>query len=123
MNNKVQVKVNLLLCLTKYHAMKTDPVLNYHPMKAYWGNGGMEALDGGEFSYISGCFAPVKEPPCTLYRKLGGPQSLSICGGEEKISHHCPCLELDPGGPARSIVTILTELPRLAPLNNKSGFI
>jgi hypothetical protein len=29
--HKWEVKVKLLLCLTKYHAMKTYPLLNYIP--------------------------------------------------------------------------------------------
>jgi hypothetical protein len=29
-----------------------------------------------------------------------------------KTSHHCPCRELNPGRPARSLVSIPTELPR-----------
>jgi hypothetical protein len=33
--------------------------------------------------------------------------------GEEKASHHCPCQEFNPGRPARSLVSTLTELPQL----------
>jgi hypothetical protein len=55
---------------------------------------------------------PGKNPCCPLDRRLEGPQSWSGRGGEEKNSHHCPCQELKPCGPARSLVTILTELPR-----------
>jgi len=46
-----------------------------------------------------------------LNRKLGGSQSRSGRYGEERN----PCLyrESNPGGPARSLVTVLTELPRL----------
>jgi len=33
---KSRVKVRLSLCLTKYHAMKTYPILKHHAMKTYW---------------------------------------------------------------------------------------
>jgi hypothetical protein len=46
-----------------------------------------------------------------LYRRLGGPQSRSGRGDEEKIPWHCR--ESNPGYPVRSAVTIPTELPRL----------
>jgi len=52
--------------------------------------------------------ALVAEPPV-----LGGPQSRSEFGGEEKRSCHCPFRELNAGSPARSLVTVLTELPWL----------
>jgi hypothetical protein len=39
-----------------------------------------------------------------------GPR-MSGHGGEEKKSLHCPCLELNPGSPIHSLVTILAELP------------
>jgi hypothetical protein len=51
-----------------------------------------------------------KNPQYPWDRRLGGPQSQSGQGGEEKNSHHCPCRELNPGCPACSLVTILTEL-------------
>jgi len=41
------------------------------------------------------------------------PHSRSGRGGEENDSHHCPYREMNPGRPASSLVTILTELPRL----------
>jgi hypothetical protein len=42
----------------------------------------------------------------------GGWVGLSQSGWEEeKKSHHCPCWELNPGHPAHSVVSILTELP------------
>jgi hypothetical protein len=34
---------------------------------------------------------------------------------KRKKSHHCPCRELNAARPARSLVTILTELLRLRP--------
>jgi len=44
--------------------------------------------------------------------RLGGPQSRSGRGSEEKESPHCPYRNLKPGRPARSIISIPTELPR-----------
>jgi hypothetical protein len=46
----------------------------------------------------------------SLDRRLGGPQSRSQSDGEEKIPN--PCRELNSDRPARSLVTILTELSR-----------
>jgi hypothetical protein len=49
-----------------------------------------------------------KSPQYPLGRRVGGPPSRSgCCGVENKL---CPCRESDPGGPARNLVTILTEL-------------
>jgi hypothetical protein len=48
-----------------------------------------------------------------LDRRLGGPHISSGCRGEEKNSNHCTCVELNPGRPARSLVSILTKLSRL----------
>jgi hypothetical protein len=42
--------------------------------------------------------------------RLGGPQSRSWRGGEER--NPCPCRELKPDRPAHNSVTILTELSR-----------
>jgi hypothetical protein len=63
---------------------------------------------------------PGKDP--RLDRRLGGPPSRSGRGGEGKISHHCSCRELNPGHPARSLVTIPTELPRLLIISRKMGW-
>jgi len=38
-------------------------------------------------------------------RRLGGHESLSGHGGEEKEFLHCLCRESNPGRPARSLVT------------------
>jgi hypothetical protein len=49
-----------------------------------------------------------------LDRKLGGPQSRSGLGGEEKNSQPLPGIEVQiPDRPANSLVTIPTELSRL----------
>jgi hypothetical protein len=55
---------------------------------------------------------PGKKPRHPLDRRLGGSQSRSGRGGEEKNSPF-PCKESNPGRPARSVVIVLTELSRL----------
>jgi hypothetical protein len=52
--------------------------------------------------------------PVPIGRRLGEPQSRSGRGGEENISLLCPSRESNPGRPARSLDTILIQLPRLA---------
>jgi hypothetical protein len=54
---------------------------------------------------------PEKQPPDPLHRKLGRPQSQSGCCDEDKNPY--PCWESNPGCPASSLVTILTELSQL----------
>jgi hypothetical protein len=49
-----------------------------------------------------------ERPRCPLDRRLGEPQSRSGFDGEKKIP--APCQESNPSRPARSLVTILTEL-------------
>jgi hypothetical protein len=77
----VKVKVKLSLFLTKHHAMKT-----------YWGSGGIvpRILDLGtrwrEWSASRPLYPPAKSLRCPLDRRLGGPQSRSGRGGEEKNS-------------------------------------
>jgi len=51
-------------------------------------------------------------PRHPLDRRLDGPQSRSGLGGKGK-SLHCPCWESNPGRPDRSLVTMLTVIPRL----------
>jgi hypothetical protein len=88
LNLMVKVKVNFPLCLTKLHAMKT-----------YWGSGLyssthslISALDGCEWSASRPCrFTPISW--YALDRKLGGPQSRSGRGGEEKISQPPPGID------------------------------
>jgi len=55
----------------------------------------------------------VKCPQCSLDRRLGGAQSRFGRGGRRKNSHHCPCPKLNPGRPTRSLISILTQLPRV----------
>jgi hypothetical protein len=88
---KVKVKVNLSLCLTKHHAMKT-----------YWRSGGITShiLDLSTrwrwvVSFTPWLLYPQgKNPWYPLDRKLGGPQSCSGHGGEEKNSQ--PLLGIKP---------------------------
>jgi hypothetical protein len=46
-----------------------------------------------------------------LDRRLGGPQSRYGNGGEEEIIPSLPLRGINPGRPASSLVTIVTELP------------
>jgi hypothetical protein len=55
---------------------------------------------------------PDNGPQYPLNMKFIGPQGRSGRGGEEEKSHHSLC-RLITGLPARSVVTVLTELPRL----------
>jgi hypothetical protein len=66
------------------------------------------ALDGD--LPVPAALLPGKDPRYPLHRRLDGPQSPYGRGGEEK--NFCPCRELNPGRPARNLVTILTELPK-----------
>jgi hypothetical protein len=77
-------------------------------MKAYWGSGGIAPLM--LWSRHQG-----KSP-----RRLGGPQSRSGDGGEEKNSQPLPEIELQNlDRPARSLVVIPTKLSRLFNQNRK----
>jgi len=53
-----------------------------------------------------------KSPRHPLDRRLGGPQRRSGRGGEEENSLPLPGIE--PRSPSRSLVTLLSEQPRLA---------
>jgi len=70
-------------------------------MKAYWGSGGIaplilaSVLDGGEWS-ASRPWAPYthgKSPWYPLERRMGGPESRSGQGGQEKNFQPLPVLE------------------------------
>jgi hypothetical protein len=87
---KAKVKIKLILCLIKPHAMKICAVVEVH-FHAFL----TSALDGGEWSasrprslYLQG-----KSPWYQLDRRLGGPQSRSGRGGEEKNSQPSPGVE------------------------------
>jgi hypothetical protein len=70
-------------------------------MKAYWRSGGIahthsliSALDGGEWSAsLPGRFTPKERALYPLDRRLGGFQSLSGRGGDEKNSQPLPGIE------------------------------
>jgi hypothetical protein len=95
-------KVKLSLCLTKHHAMKT-----------YWGSGGISPriLEFGTrwkwvVSFTPWSLYPQGKSPCfPLDSSVGGPQSCSGCGDEEKNSQPPPGIEpWNPNRPARSPV-------------------
>jgi hypothetical protein len=87
---KLKVKVKLSPCLTKHHAMKT-----------YWGSGSIVPLilDLGTRWRQVVSFMPRlpypqgKSPWYLLDSRLGGPQSRSGHGGEEKNSQPPPEIE------------------------------
>jgi hypothetical protein len=88
--SKVKVKVKLSLCFTKHHSMKTC-----------WGSGGIapRILDLGTRwrCVVSFTLRPLfpqgKSSWYPLDRRLGGPQSRSVCCSEEKNSQPLPGLE------------------------------
>jgi hypothetical protein len=90
-------------------------------MNMYWRSGGIAprilnlGTSGGDWSASRpGRVKPRGMRPCyPLNKRLGGPQSWSGRGGDEQTPYHCPCQELNPGRPSISLVTILTELPRV----------
>jgi hypothetical protein len=90
-------------------------------MKTYWGSGGItpHILDFGTTWRKVLSFTPrplfsrSQNPRYPLDRRLGGPQSRSGRGDEERKSHNYPRRESNPDRPARSIVSVLTELFRL----------
>jgi hypothetical protein len=67
---------------------------------------------------------PGKSPWYPLDRKLGGPQSRSGRGGEEKNSQPPPGIEpFNPDRPAHSLVAIPTELLQLWMKEKLNDFI
>jgi hypothetical protein len=72
-------KVKLSQCLTKHYAMKT-----------YWGSGGIAPLildlEVSDQLHAPAALPQGKSPWYPLDRRLGGPQSRSGRGGEEKNS-------------------------------------
>jgi len=94
-------------CLTKHHAIYV------------WGSGGIDSLIlnlGTRWRrLVSFTARPLysrgRSPRYPLDSRLYGPKSRTGCGGEEKNPY--PCRKSNPGRPARSLVTILTEVPRV----------
>jgi hypothetical protein len=91
-------------------------VLTHHAMKVCWGSSGIaphiltSAVDGGEWS----ASRPFRFTPGTHW--IGGwvgPRSGLDAMMKRKKSHHCPCTELNPSYPARSLLPTLAELPQL----------
>jgi hypothetical protein len=89
-------------------------LIKHYAMKMYWGNGGtapcilnLDTRSG--WIHALATLPWRKNPQYPLDRRLGGIWSWSGCGGEKKFQ---PLLRI-PGWPARSLVTIVTELPRL----------
>jgi hypothetical protein len=66
----------------------------------------------GQFHSLA-ALTPGKQSQYPLNRRLRGSQRRSGQGDEKKNSLHCPHQELMPGSPVCSIVSILTELPRV----------
>jgi hypothetical protein len=70
-------------------------LVEYHAMEAYWGNGGIERLIlyiGTRWRRVGSFMSRLiyrqgNSPWYPLDRRLGGPQSRSGHGGEEKNSH------------------------------------
>jgi hypothetical protein len=54
-----------------------------------------------------------------LLRSLDGPQSRYGCNGEKR-NINFPCRESNPGRPARNLLNILVELPRLLAADQRS---
>jgi hypothetical protein len=110
-----EVKVNLSLYFSKHYAMKIYLVLKHHTLQTYGGSGfvfpcifnlGTQMVMGGQL-HASSWFSPGTP----THRILGGPQSRS--GRRDEDKSPCPCQESNPGLPARSLVTVLNEVPRL----------
>jgi hypothetical protein len=105
---RVPLKINLSLCLTKHHATKV-----------YWGSRCIAPLilnlgaRWGEWSASRpGCFIPGKTTPDThCTGGWVGPRAGLDDVTKRKILN--PYRESNPGCPARSLVTVSTELSRL----------
>jgi hypothetical protein len=107
LGNWARQKANakLSLYVTKYRALKT-----------YWGSGGIAPciLDVGTRWKWVVSFTP--RPLCThciadWVGLIAGIDAMT----KRKISHHCPCRELNPSRPAR-----LTELSRLSEARSRA---
>jgi hypothetical protein len=86
--------------------------IKHHALKTYLGGGGVERCTRWRWmiSFTPRSLYPREIAPGTGWnRRLGGPQSWSGRGGEEKkMFHSCHHRKLTPGHPARSLVSILT---------------
>jgi hypothetical protein len=85
----VKLKIKLSLCLTKHHVMKRIVEWKYNSTHTF-----TSALDGYEWSALRpGRFTHRESPWYPLDRTLGGLQSRSGRGGEEKNSQLPPGIE------------------------------
>jgi hypothetical protein len=81
-------------------------------METYWRSGGVApatvnlgARWRGVVSFTPRPLYSRRKPTGTHWiGRLFGLQNRSVHGGEGKVSRHCPCRELNPGRPARSLV-------------------
>jgi hypothetical protein len=92
------MKVELPLCQTKHHAMKTC-----------WGSGSIGPRIpnfGTRWNWVVSFMRRPLYPRDKSLRYL-----LVWTRWRREISHHCPRRELSPDRPARSLVSTLTELP------------
>jgi hypothetical protein len=110
----IKVKVKLSLCLTIYHGMKTYPVLNWAPRLEHVLGSGIVAprilnLGTRWRCVVRFTTRPLyprgKSPRYTLDRSLGGLQSRSGRGGEEKNSLNLPEIEPRSSSPYSSHYT------------------
>jgi hypothetical protein len=72
-------------------------------------------LDGSEcLASRRGCFiSAVTSSRHSLYTRLSDPKTGTDAVASRKISNHYPCRELNLCRLARSLVPVITELPRL----------
>jgi hypothetical protein len=109
------------ICWVVKIKVKSLYLTNYHVMETYWGSGGIAPhipdLGARWMSAVSfmprSLFPWQHTPRYPLGRKLDGSQSRSGRGGEGKKSLRCLFRGSNPSYLACSLVTILTELPRL----------
>jgi hypothetical protein len=92
--------------MPKYHAIQT-----YRGVEVQLHAFLISAVRGDEWSASRpGRFTLGDSLRCPLDRRMGGPESRSVRGCEEKKVH--PYWESNPGRRVRSIITVASELPR-----------
>jgi hypothetical protein len=110
---KKYIMLKLSLCVTKYHAMKTYPVLNEAPRhEDLWVTGGVAPrILKCLLSFSPRPLYPREKNRYSLDRRLGGPQNRSERGGEKK---KIPIIAL-PGN------ELLEKTPPLRDVENPPG--